>query len=187
MTTQELWQAQALDAPRVSLGYVRHRSREFERRTQIRNGLDYAVCALGAAFIGWYALMINLPIMQAGLALSLAAGLYITVRWHRLAGAARSPGDAAVLDTLRFYRAELERQRDARRNNWRWWLPPSVPGLVLVFASLLLEFSPVPWRLVGFAAGCTIVLTALGVAFYEWSARRIQREIDALDSLATGP
>ena len=53
MTTQEIWQLQALEAPRVSAAYMRHRARDLARRTQIRNVLDYAIGAPGVLFIAW--------------------------------------------------------------------------------------------------------------------------------------
>jgi hypothetical protein len=185
MTTQEIWQLQAREAPRVSAAYMRHRARDLARRTQIRNGSDYAIGVPGVLFIAWcgWRFYLHRPVMLAGLALTLLPLVYVAFRWHRLASAAQVPEDAGVLDSLSFYRRELERQRDARRGNWRWWLPPVVPGLITVLSSFVLELNPIPWALVAFEAILIVGGLSLTVAFYEWSARRLQREIDALDSL----
>jgi hypothetical protein len=185
MTTQEIWQLQAREAPRVSAAYMRHRARDLARRTQFRNGSGYAIGVPGVLFIAWccWRYFQHRPVMLAGLALTLLALVYIGFRWHRLAFTAPVPEDAGVLDSLSFYRRELQWQRDARRGNWRRWLPPVVPGMITVLASFVLEVNPIPWALVASEAILIVGGLCLHVAFEEWSARRLQREIDALDSL----
>jgi len=185
MTTQEIWQLQALEAPRVSAAYMRHRARDLARRTQIRKGLKYVIGVPGVLYIAWWCwrYLLHRPVMVAGLALTLMALVYVALRWHRLASAVQVPEDAGALDSLSFYRRELERQRDARRGNWRRWLPPVVPGLITVLTSFVLELNPIPWTLVAFEAILIVGGLSLAVAFEEWSARRLQREVDALDSL----
>lgn len=184
MTTQEIWQLQALEAPRVSAAYVRHRASDLARRTQIHKGLNYALGVPGVLYIAWccWRYFLHLPLMVAGLALTVLPLVYVTFRWHRLASAAQVPENAGVLDSLSLYRRELERQRDARRN-WQRWLLPSVPGLITLLASFVLELNPIPWALVAFEAIVIIGGPSLVVAFEEASARRLQGEIDALDSL----
>ncbi len=63
-----------------------------------------------------------------------------------LAAAEPAPADAGVLDTLRYQRRQLERQRDLRRRSWRWWGLPMLPGMALMLASMIIEQDPVPWR-----------------------------------------
>jgi hypothetical protein len=185
VTTQELWQLQALEAPRVSSAYMRHRARDLARRTQIRKALKYVVSVPGVLYIAWCCSRYfpHRPVMSAGLAFTLLALVYIAVRWRRLAAAELFPEDAGVLDSLSFLRRELLRQRDARRGNWRRWLPPVMPGLVTLLASFVLELNPIPWALVAVEGILIFGGASLAVAFEEWSATRLQREIDALDSL----
>jgi hypothetical protein len=57
------------------------------------------------------------------------------------------------------------------------------PGLITVLASFVLELNPIPWTLVASEAILIVGGSSLTVAFEEWSARRLQREIEALDSL----
>jgi hypothetical protein len=189
MTTQELWQLQALDAPRVSAAYIRHRARDLARRTRIRNGSDYAVGVLGTLFFAWSAwkYLLHRPLMLAAIALGVLAIVYLSILWHRLASAAQVPEDAGVVDSLSFYRRALERQRDARRGSWRRSLPPVAPVLIAVFASLVLEFNR-SWALIAFWALLNVAIISVWVAFDEWGAKRLQREIDALGSLVVnGP
>jgi hypothetical protein len=183
MTTQEIWQLQALEAPRVSAAYMRHRARDLARRTQIRNGSNYAIAVSCALFVAWccWKYLLHRPVMVAGLTLCMLASVYLTFRWHRLSSAAQGPEDAGVLDSLSFYRRQLERQRDVRRN-WRRRLP-LVPGLITVLASFVLELNPIPWARVAFAAIWFVGIFFLAAIFEQGTARRLQREIDALDSL----
>jgi hypothetical protein len=185
MTTQEIWQLQALEAPRVSAAYMRHRARDLARRTQIRRGVSYAIGVPGVLYIAWCCsrYFLHRPVMVAGLVLILLPLVYVTFRLHRLASAAQVPEDAGVLDSLSFCRRELVRQRDARRGYWRRVLLPVLPGLITLLASFVLELSPIPWALVAIEAIIIIGAPSLTAVFQEWSARRLQREIDALDSL----
>ena len=186
MTTQEIWQLQALEAPRVSAAYIRHRARDLASRTQIRNGSNYAIGVLGALFMAWCIWkypghFLHRPVMITGLALCVLASVYLLFRWHHLASAAKGPEDAGVIDSVSFYRHQLERQRDARRN-WRRRLPV-VPGLITVLASFVLELNPIPWALLAIVTIFMVGVFSLTMAFEEWTAKRLQREIDALDLL----
>jgi hypothetical protein len=188
VNAQQLWQSQATDAPRVSLDYVRHGARAFERRILWRNAFEYAGALLGIASCSIVATDIwsHRPLFAAGIAWFALFMLYAAIQWHRKAGRKVAPADAGVLDTLRFQRRHLERQRDARRGNWRWWLPPYIPGAALLIASQLTEIpDPFVWR-TPFLIVWLVLGIVGGIWFYEHGARRLQREIDALDSLARG-
>jgi uncharacterized membrane protein YfcA len=186
MNAQQVWQSQATDAPRISLAYVRHGASALERRTRRRNALEYGVGIFCLAFIG-FAIWVNdmpPPLMLAGMVWFVIWTLYYMYRWHRYAAAESSPADAGVLDTLRYQRRQFERQRDLRRGSWRWWGPPMIPGLALMLASLYFEIDPVPWKALGFMGAWIFVGSGLAAWLLEFEARRFQREIDALDSLA---
>jgi hypothetical protein len=187
MNAQQVWQSQALDAPRMSLAYVRHRASGLERRTQWRNALEYGVGVLACAMCGViaYQQFASRPIMTASLVMMALWSLYYVYRWHQLASSKPVPAEAGVLDTLRYQRQQLERQRDMRRRSWRWAGLPLLPGLALMLASLLLEHDPVPWGGIAFVIAWLFVGTAIAVWILESEANRFQREIDALDSLAS--
>ena len=189
MNAQQLWQAQATEAPRMSLAYVRHGARSLERRTRRRNALEYGTGIFCLAFLG-FAFRINdttPPLMLASLGYLALWTLYYMYAWHRRAAAEASPADAGVLDTLRFQRRQFERQRDLRRGSWRWVLPPMLPGFALMLASMYFEWGPIPWPRMGLLVLVLALGSAIAVWFLEWEANRFQREIDALDSLAVDP
>lgn len=186
MNARQVWQAQALDAPRVSLAYVRHVASDFERRRWLRAAFGAAVvlgvCALHV-FSAW-TMYATKPVAATGSVCIVLGMLYVLYRLYRHLTMEANPADAGVLDTLRFQRRQLERQRDFRRGNWRWTFPALLPGWLLILASLYLENDPVPWRVLEYALLVFVVALVLAVVSGEWKARQSQREIDALDSLA---
>jgi hypothetical protein len=187
-TSEELshiWQRQALDAPRISLDFLRHRTEDLRRRTQQRNAFEYFATVAGAAFITWRAWEWagSRPLMQIAIGLWMVTACLTMFFWHRLAKADVPSTTAGLLDALSFHRQQLVRQRDARRKFWRLAWITAVPGLAVLFASLLGEFSPTPWKPIVFLALWLVFGFWAGRRHYRTDAQRIQCEIDALDSL----
>jgi len=182
---QQAWQRQALDAPRVTLDYLRHRIDGLRRRSRIRNAFEYVLGVSGIVFcitVGWDFIRPR-PLMSLGVVLWALAMIYIMVQWHRRASAQDPADQLGTLDALQFYRHQLVRQRDARRGNWRWWLPPLAPGLVLMFAAFIVEVQPTPWSVIAGFSAWLVFGVGMGVVGYERDARGLQKEIDALDSM----
>ncbi len=185
MNTQQLWQAQALDAPRISLAFVRHHSDALQRRTRIVNVINYVGGAAGMAFMAWRGaefFSVN-PLVSAAITLWIAAGLLGLYLQRKRMSTEERPAELGVLDALKFHRRQLERQRDARRGGGRWVPLLFIPGYVVYSVSLFAEISPVPWKAIilnaavfGFGIWLAILLT-------DRRARSLQQEIDALDSL----
>ena len=185
MNTQQIWQAQALDAPRISLAFIRHQSDALRRRTRRQNAGSYIVCAAGLAYLAWRgASFFGVePLMCAATALWVAAGLAAVFLLRERIAWEEQPDELGVLDALRFHRRQLERQRDAGRGSWRWLPLLFVPGHVMLFMSFFFEISPIPWRVIILNAVLIVFATWMAIAMTERKARRIQKEIDALDSL----
>lgn len=190
-TTEDVrmaWQRQALDAPRISLAYLRHQLQRLRRRTQIRNACEY-VGGLGAMVwviaAGWDFIRPR-PLISVGIALWVLGMIFVLYQWHRRASLPEAAESWGTLDAMQFYRQQLVRQRDARRGNWRWWLPSIAPGLVVLFVGLVVEVTPTPWVAIGALAGWIAFAVTMGIAGYERVARGIQVEIDALDSMTGG-
>ena len=189
MTPQQIWQSQASDAPRISLDYVRHITDNLERRTRRTNALSYAVGVIACAACAWAAwrhFTDTKPIMVAGVVCIALWLLYSVYVGHRLAATQSTPAEAGVLDTLHYHRRQLERQRDARRASLRRVYPAVLPGFALMLFSLFVEFGPVPWGSIGIVVAGFAISMGGGAWSIGREARRFQREIDALDSLAGG-
>ena len=183
---QQAWQRQALDAPRISLDYVRHRTGALRRRTLLRNGFEYVTCVAAVVWVLWtqWNFIFARPMFSSAIMMWIAGVAFIIWQWHRRGGAQRPAAEHGTHDALRFYRQELERQRDARRGNWRWWVRALVPCLLAIFLSLFLEVRPIPWTPIGLLAAWVVCGNGAGIAGYERAARGYQQEIDALDSMS---
>ncbi len=93
---------------------------------------------------------------------------------------------------LDFHRQQLERQRDLLRGVWTWYLLPFVPGLAvfpfrLFRWTMKLPHAPAHTRVIIAtfaltAAACALVFFAIG-KLNQWAARKLQREIDALNQM----
>jgi hypothetical protein len=187
MNPQQAWQSDPAPAPRISLEFVRHGASALESRTRRRNAFEYLVGVVCLLFFGFSTTQYldARPLMVAAMGWFALWCVYYMYRWHRMASAVAAPADAGVLDCLRYQRQQLERQRDLRRRNWRWWGPAVLPGFGLFFASMITEVQPVPWNEVGFVVIWIVLGCGLAIAFLENEARQLQREIDALNSLAS--
>jgi uncharacterized membrane protein len=183
MNTQQLWQAEALDAPRITLAFVRQQSDSLRRWTRMRNAINYVPVVAIIPFVVWRAWFIfsAMPLYSVGLLWTLASGALLTVRWHKRAASQEQPAEFGVLDALKFHRRQLERQRDVRLDRWRRW--PAIPGVLMMFVGLAIEVRPTPWMGLGLMAVFITLVLSIATAVEERIARRIQKEIDALDSL----
>ncbi len=184
MNAQQLWLAQATQAPRISIEYIRHQATSHERGIRFRTAIGYVACVLACGIYGWYAWRVYSakPLMLAALACYGLLTVYSMYRLHRHLVAQLNPADAGVLDTLRFHRAQLERQRDFRRGTWRWAAPGILPGLALQVASMIID--AVSWKAIVHLIVVGSLVFAVGIVVGEFRARQSQRKIDALDSLA---
>jgi uncharacterized BrkB/YihY/UPF0761 family membrane protein len=86
-----------------------------------------------------------------------------------------------VLDALKFHRRQLARQPDAGRGVWRWLPLLFVPAYIMLFASYFVEITPIPWKGIFLGAIVIVLGTSIAIVLTERYARRIQKEIDALD------
>jgi hypothetical protein len=182
---QSLWQSQALDAPRISLAFVRHQIQALQRRARIHNALENiggAVALVWMVTAGWR-FIIPRSLFSLATALWALAVLYMMLQRYRRFRVPVSGEQMGTLDALQFYRQQLARQRDARRGNWRWWLPPLVPSIIVTFIALFVEVHPTPWAKIAFVAGWIVCGVSLAIVRNEQTARAYQREIDALDTM----
>ncbi|MEO8064197.1 MAG: hypothetical protein ABI821_15795 [Pseudomonadota bacterium] len=183
MNTQQLWQSQSLDAPRISLAFVRQRSDSLRRWAWMRNALNYVGVLAFTPFIVWQIgfLFSRLPLVSVAVGVMFVTGVLMTYRWHKRAASQEQPAELGVLDALKFHRRQLERQRDVRLDRWRRW--PAIPGFLLMLVAMLVEVTPTPWIRVGMSVLFATVVLTIAIVIEERIARRIQKEIDALDSL----
>jgi hypothetical protein len=192
----KVWKSQSAEPTGISLDDVRRRARKLESRVFWRNGREYAACLLVVAAFGYYATEFEAMLIRAGCGLVIAGALFTVFRLHKMGAAREVPAELAFRTCTAFRRQELERQRDLLLGVWRWYLLPFVPGLAVFLVGLFAFTMQQPhasahrWGIAAVfgltAAGCALVFA--GVAkLNHWAARKLQREIEALDRLEQEP
>jgi len=179
MTTQELWQSQTLDSPRITTAYLRGRADDSTRRVRQWNALEYGssvVCVIVAIWLGVSST--NLWTLT-GAVLLVISGLAYAWGWRRVATPVATPSDLGALDTLRFHRRELERQYSAYRGQLRWVAPLFLPPVLSIMYGVTGGGTEL-----GLAIAFGLFGIAMGVLSSEVRAAKLKREIELLDLMA---
>ena len=185
-----VWQSQAVEAPQLSLDYVRHQANKLnadvrrQQRASIVSGLVCVVLCAVYLLLPPDAIPGPLERLNAlSAAMLFAAAAYIRMQWRRRTQILSFRAEEAVASSLGAYRRELERRRDLYLGSWRWSLWP----LLLVAAVLLiggLLYNPRPDKVLRYAVGALVV--AASAAMVRWinvrKAREFQRELEALST-----
>ena len=178
---RNLWQDQELEKVTITVEEVRLRAARFERRIRWRNLREYAAGATVVAFFttqlwrahGW---------RLAPAVLMIVGTIYVMFQLSRR-GARPVPANAGMAASLEFHRLELERQRDALRSVWLWYLLPFVPGLVTAMA-VTANDRGIDARLIG--SGIVFALIFVGVwGLNEWAARKLDHKIQEVKAMET--
>ena len=189
---KSVWKNQHVEPVMVSLADLRKKAKKFERRVFWRNLREYAASVIVVAGFGFYIWKFPTPMVRFGCVLVIVGVLFVVYTLHKR-GASRSlPAELAFRDCLEFHRQELERQRDLLRSVWTWYLLPFVPGMAVFLLGLFLRTMKMPNAPAH--ARHIIVFFSLTAAFVaaffviigllnQWAARKLQRKIDALNSL----
>jgi hypothetical protein len=178
MTTQELWQSQTLDSPRITTAYLRGRADDSTRRVRQWNAVEYGTSVVGVILAILLAVSSTNFWTRAGAGLLVLSILVFAWGWRRVATPVVTPADLGALDTLRFHRQELERQIAAYRGQLRW-----MPLFLLPIFSIMYGATGGGSQ---FALGTTFGLlgVVVGVLSSEVRAAKLKREIELLDLMA---
>jgi Flp pilus assembly protein TadB len=176
-----LWQSQEVEEMKFSVEELRAKAAKFQRRIWRRNLREYLAGLLAIVFFSvafWNAKHIVPRIAFA----SLIAGAIFCVWYLRRWGSAMPlPANMGRADCVRFYRNELERQRDLLRTVWKWALGPIIPGVALLAIYSITSIGPAKWwQHVGY-----VFLEAAIFSTVVWlnvrAARRLDRRIAELE------
>ena len=173
-----LWQQQAREEQMVPLDDIRVKAERLDaksRRMRVWMASFFILLLIKGAAEVWFQ---DAILERAGDLMNVAALLYVAYRYRQQRLAA-PPVALGRTNCVEFYRAELVRQRDLSEDSWGYLLP-FVPGTTLAVFGRGFENRP---------PGQIIAIVVLGVAVFlgvhGWNvhtARRFQREIDALDA-----
>jgi hypothetical protein len=191
---QGLWQSQPTEPPRISLEDLRRKMSKFERKIFWRNFREYAAGVFVVAAYGFYEWKFPQPLMRVGSALVIAATLYVLFQLHRRASVQRAPADLGFSPCIEFHRQALERQLDALRTIWSWYILPFLPGFaVFLTGSAISQRAAHPMSLFHLLRGYSIPVGLVAVVSYgvwklnQRAARKLQTQIDEMTALRGAP
>jgi len=175
---KSLWQTQEQPRTTLSLQELHKKSSALQRRVRLRNGLEYLACLLVIVGFGRYFMEFPQSLMRLGSALVIAGTVYVAWQLHRRAS---SPAASPALPGLTFHRLQLERQRDALRSVWAWYVGPLVPGVVVFRWGVETQLDATAPFARGLYANLAIAAVLLIVVLINrYAASKLQRQIDQL-------
>ena len=190
LSTLRLWFLPGVDRLRpapvsggVSMTHkeIRRKAQEFETKIKRRNRGEYIAVAVLVAIFGWQLASSANLIANIGGALIIAGALYVAHHLRKQGSAKTLPADAAFVNSVAFYRTELERQRDLLRRVWLWYLGPLIPGGVVMYWGLGAADRYSVQSLVG---GTVVMLFLLLIGkLNKMAAGQLQHEIDELQAV----
>ena len=155
-----------------------------ERKLRRRNLIEYAAGAFVIAMFGRDAWLAPNVVLLAGNLLIVLGTLFLLWQLGRRASARLPGAEALTLDCRSYLRRSLERQRDALRSVWLWYLLPLVPGFAVLRWGRHVAGAPF-WPTV--IADLILVAVLGGIAWVnKLGARRLQAQINALDASIEG-
>lgn len=177
---KSLWKSQSVEPGDFSLKQLQRDASTFERMIVRRNRIEYAACLLVALIFGAYGWFFSSEnaVMQVSCALMVLGSFVVMVQLHRHASIKAAPGADLALPYIAYLRRELERQRDALRSVWLWYIGPTVPGMS-VFVWALAHENPAdfPWEITLIFIVPTLAVVAMNLL----AAQKLQQKIDQLD------
>jgi hypothetical protein len=183
-----LWQTQPPEAQPMTLDDVRRRARALDGKVRQQDAI-MTLCAVintGAfAAVIWY-----LPHLRIVAAIVIATVFAIVAGYLRRRPSRRAIDyltPAALNPCVDFYRTALVRKRDMARQLWIWFMPPAILGQVALIIGFLIAPPNVPRRAILMALPVWI-LTDVIIFVFGWrnaqrEAKKMQRELDSLDSM----
>lgn len=184
------WRNENEEPYTISVEELQARARQLSLGIHRRNVAEYCAGALVAAIDAYYFVHFGSLLARAGSALILAAIAWILL--HLQQHGSTGPIPTQALQSLDFLTGELMRQRDLLRDVWNWYLLPLIPGITLFLLGLhqikQADGSPLvsEHAILHTVAACVIGFALIAFANTRASGR-LQRQIDHLNSMKSGP
>jgi hypothetical protein len=130
-SVQKIWQDQPVEGIKLTVEIIHKRAARFERQIRWRNIREYAASLIAASLLVYFFVTTHDVLSRVEFGLFIAALAWMVVQLHRKGSSRSMPAGVDTRTSLRFYRAELERQRAVTMSVWSWYLAPMVPGFVV--------------------------------------------------------
>jgi hypothetical protein len=175
-----LWKELGKDTPRIPVDQLRKEAGKLKRGLRRRSFLGGGAAWLVIASFTLFFFVFHNLLQRAGCVLTVLGCAYILVQL-RLRPAREMP-EAGETECIRFYRAELERQRDFHRGTWFWSrLLIFLPGPLIFCVGFALAYPQIA-IFIWLELAAILIFAALAIPANLRLARKYQRRIDALDA-----
>jgi len=188
-----LWQSQSLDAPRISLEFVRYQAEKLNSDFRKESYGVYAGVIVSVLGLWWVWSVFPLEayhqltwVMRLGMSFLIPAVVYGAIK-IRSSGEKLSIADGEqIYQSLHAYRIELQRRRVLYFWMSRWVMLSTVPGVLVIIVGGIV-FDPRPGKAMRYGMSALIATVGflLNHWFYRCKARKFQRELDALTTMDT--
>src|SRR5689334_10890373 len=157
----EIWQRQPVEVTKMSLTEIRRRTDKLEHRVWWRNAREYVASLVAAVLLAYFFATTHDLLSRAAFGLFFLGLSWIVFQLHRKGSAKSMPTDVDTVTSLRFYRVELERQRELVTTVWSWYLAPLVPGFIVYTIGHAIRVPhPAAW------AGLALLDASVALAFF---------------------
>ena len=182
---ETLWKELSTNPVRISPEQLRKEAEKLRKGLRRRSILGGgATCIVIAGFAVYFFIFPNW-LQRVGSILTILGALYMVVQL-RMKAERRMP-DVGETDSIRFYRTELERQRDFHRGSWFWSrLLIFLPGPI-IFCIGFAQAHPRLARGIWLEVVALLILAVIAVPLNLRLARKYQLRIDALDTSLKSP
>lgn len=196
---KDLWQSEPAEPQKIAIEDLRRKMDKLERSVFWRNIREYVAGAFVIGIFGYYELKFTTLILRIGSGMIIAGTLYALFQLHRKGSVAHAPAEMALSTCLDFQRQELERQRNALRAVWTWYLLPFVPGLCVFLVGLFdmamdiaraagrPTHAPLAALMMALVAAMMAAVLFAVWKMNAWAANKLQAQIDELGRLARDP
>ncbi len=191
-----VWLSQSSEFISISPEELRQASNRMTRRIFWRNLREYLATAFVVAIFGYYFYKFPTVLLRLGCGLIVVGSLLMVFQLYRNGSATSMAKGMNSKSCVDFHRAELLRQRDLLLSVWKWYLLPFVPGMCVFLLGLLQMVLQQPasrfhYGLVALWFGVSTVFLAGVFALVgklnQMGAKKLQKEIDALDAVKIEP
>ena len=176
------WQQSDQNQPRMTVAQVRQSTEAFQKRARGGDLIEYIACAVVVIMCGFYVWTFpSLRMKFASLGM-MSATLFVAYQLRRHGARGTWSPEITGGPLLEFHRRELTRRRNLLRDSWRLFVAPLLAAM-LVFLVCLEPDRPYARLPLVILIGA-VAFIGIAISFYNrWQARRLQRQIDELDSL----
>ena len=174
---QSIWQNQSTEAFKMSADYLRNRAVAHQRAARHSALLAGMIGLLLCAWFGWGATRAHDVASRAGLGLLSAWSVYYAWQGYKWIWPRRLRAEATLNNTLRYYRSELEKQRDYAQHIWvRGGLLVCLLGIAIFLLPYAMRAFRNPRLVLNFVP--LFVLAAVWLAVFIPSRKRRRQKLE---------